>query len=199
MSCVSTHSRPKAAGRRLFLNTVCTDVSTHSRPKAAGYFPKSDSGALIGFNTQPPEGGWIWVVPPLPRLSGFNTQPPEGGWVIPQVSLHTSQCFNTQPPEGGWVGIRQRLKNLLEFQHTAARRRLVPVRFQKWLFGTGFNTQPPEGGWKTAPVQWQTPSRFQHTAARRRLENFRMLRHVVRTVSTHSRPKAAGCCAWRPN
>ena len=33
-------------------------VSTHSRLKAAGYFPKSDSGALIGFNTQPPEGGW---------------------------------------------------------------------------------------------------------------------------------------------
>ena len=33
---VSTHSRPKAAGFRLWANTVRANVSTHSRPKAAG-------------------------------------------------------------------------------------------------------------------------------------------------------------------
>ena len=38
---------------------------------------------------------------------------------------------------------------------------------------------------------------FQHTAARRRLV-YRELRRVhVDAVSTHSRPKAAGCCRWR--
>ena len=55
---------------------------------------------------------------------GFNTQPPEGGWHIHEGILHISQqfqhtaarrrlegvikmevetlSFNTQPPEGGW-------------------------------------------------------------------------------------------------
>ena len=36
---------------------------------------------------------------------GFNTQPPEGGWV--HGFTHTRArifCFNTQPPEGGWYG-----------------------------------------------------------------------------------------------
>ena len=33
---VSTHSRPKAAGRQLALNQKNEEVSTHSRPKAAG-------------------------------------------------------------------------------------------------------------------------------------------------------------------
>ena len=35
------------------------DVSTHSRPKAAG--PTGETTEIIknGFNTQPPEGGWV--------------------------------------------------------------------------------------------------------------------------------------------
>ena len=81
VSWVSTHSRPKAAGaqthldltanvfqhtaarRRLAWVKVAYDkevtVSTHSRPKAAGIkadLPKCDPS---GFNTQPPEGGWV--------------------------------------------------------------------------------------------------------------------------------------------
>ena len=34
---------------------------------------------------------------------GFNTQPPEGGWYIGGVSDGCGLCFNTQPPEGGWI------------------------------------------------------------------------------------------------
>ena len=34
--CVSTHSRPKAAGTVTRFNRINTGVSTHSRPKAAG-------------------------------------------------------------------------------------------------------------------------------------------------------------------
>ena len=34
------------------------DVSTHSRLKAAGSPPTSVFLELLGFNTQPPEGGW---------------------------------------------------------------------------------------------------------------------------------------------
>ena len=36
-------------------------------------------------------------------LGGFNTQPPEGGWVIALIKAGILLCFNTQPPEGGWL------------------------------------------------------------------------------------------------
>ena len=59
----------------------------------------------------------------------------------------------------------------------------------------GFNTQPPEGGWlahlKTTSI-FQT---FQHTAARRRLARTFVGGRGQGTVSTHSRPKAAGLAA----
>ena len=55
---VSTHSRLKAAG--LNIAGVCNynPVSTHSRLKAAGAEYAITCKATIGFNTQPPEGGW---------------------------------------------------------------------------------------------------------------------------------------------
>ena len=34
----------------------------------------------IGFNTQPPEGGWKRPDTKTMHVAGFNTQPPEGGW-----------------------------------------------------------------------------------------------------------------------
>ena len=37
-------------------------------------------------------------IPPI----GFNTQPPEGGWKGGYFSLFDHARFNTQPPEGGW-------------------------------------------------------------------------------------------------
>ena len=56
---VSTHSRPKAAGSCVGITANLQGVSTHSRPKAAGFA----SGWLAlregGFNSQPPEGGWL--------------------------------------------------------------------------------------------------------------------------------------------
>ena len=55
-------------------------VSTHSRPKAAGH------PAILETH--------LWF--------GFNTQPPEGGWVVGGILPHPLDCFNTQPPEGGW-------------------------------------------------------------------------------------------------
>ena len=55
---VSTHSRPKAAGRLSVQPKLRTDVSTHSRPKAAGGTSPRPQYQRLGFNTQPPEGGW---------------------------------------------------------------------------------------------------------------------------------------------
>ena len=58
-TCVSTHSRPKAAGSPQNLMYDGYVVSTHSRPKAAGNDNVIALGSTGGFNTQPPEGGWI--------------------------------------------------------------------------------------------------------------------------------------------
>ena len=56
---VSTHSRPKAAGRQEASDATRALVSTHSRPKAAGKVLRTAITVTESFNTQPPEGGWI--------------------------------------------------------------------------------------------------------------------------------------------
>ena len=79
------------------------------------------------------------------------------------------------------------------FQHTAARRRLVKYqRIGKIL--AGFNTQPPEGGWVVYGGSTFADEAFQHTAARRRLVRVKREGYPPYSVSTHSRPKAAGIC-----
>ena len=56
---VSTHSRPKAAGKQSTCKTSIHVVSTHSRPKAAGRYTTRSTSFGTCFNTQPPEGGWF--------------------------------------------------------------------------------------------------------------------------------------------
>ena len=144
-------------------------VSTHSRPKAAGYKTKQpETAATVSTHSRPKAAG------PCNR-----------------ARMAVLSCFNTQPPEGGWINFNERYEAQIPFQHTAARRRLATfcelltaIRWfqhtaarrrlaQSYASGAkdlGFNTQPPEGGW-IAPY-------------RRGIFNI--------TVSTHSRPKAAG-------
>ena len=55
---VSTHSRPKAAGKNTKRSSFRAIVSTHSRPKAAGQLLLHLFAYPESFNTQPPEGGW---------------------------------------------------------------------------------------------------------------------------------------------
>ena len=61
-----------AARRRLVPAAVSPPkmplVSTHSRPKAAGGTAPVGLTGDIGFNTQPPEGGWISS---MRRMAGF--------------------------------------------------------------------------------------------------------------------------------
>ena len=166
---VSTHSRPKAAGPQELRQMPLDDVSTHSRPKAAG------SGTPVS----------------MP-----NT-----------VFQHTAARRRL-------VSFRIWQKRLKKFQHTAARRRLAYKDLSKTGGyyvsthsrpkaagggnsdgngdGSGFNTQPPEGGWPYRCRWAQWVRLFQHTAARRRLGTRIVVCNLCRTVSTHSRPKAAG-------
>ena len=59
-----------------------------------------------------------------------------------------------------------------------------------------FNTQPPEGGWLCNTMICKRKKEFQHTAARRRLDKHICIVHICIHVSTHSRPKAAGCSCY---
>ena len=146
-----------------------------------------------------------------PLKTGFNTQPPEGGWVakgwlqkMREVSTHS------RPKAAGFAHVF--CNRIKQFQHTAARRRLqcqtatfenvqaVSTHSRPKAAGLAaetprppicsFNTQPPEGGCKSVEdlarvYEVSTHSRpkaadhahqwfcnhflFQHTAARRRL------------------------------
>ena len=106
MGSVSTHSRPKAAGRITSYFFVWSPVSTHSRPKAAG----QSKGIImvdaqnVSTHSRPKAAGrtafqqvltdWFQHTAARRRLGstryisrapseiGFNTQPPEGGWSI---------------------------------------------------------------------------------------------------------------------
>ena len=60
-SLVSTHSRLKAAGEAVRAFIALHPVSTHSRLKAAGESGLSVPYLQRGFNTQPPEGGWLTI------------------------------------------------------------------------------------------------------------------------------------------
>ena len=117
---VSTHSRLKAAGEHAVEFGGYVAVSTHSRLKAAGRIGLNMSCCTGSFNTQPPEGGWIFDRPCSRPRDCFNTQPPEGGWTIDIHARGHTGSFNTQPPEGGWLVRCPEIVRTDEFQHTAA-------------------------------------------------------------------------------
>ena len=101
---VSTHSRPKAAGRLPKHCKGIHHVSTHSRPKAAGaFFAPVMAYADVSTHSRPKAAGY-----------GISC------WFsVFRVSTHS------RPKAAGsrrcsWVGA-------IMFQHTAARRRLAPL------------------------------------------------------------------------
>ena len=112
-------------GRLLARGITAIGVSTHSRPKAAGRQPSGQYAQQRCFNSQPPEGGWLYEEPSVepsivsthsrPKAAGsssclhpappyrFNSQPPEGGWSMRTKRNASRTRFNSQPPEGGWL------------------------------------------------------------------------------------------------
>ena len=69
---VSTHSRPEAAGRRGADLRQLHGVSTHSRPEAAGSDTEYLESILIGFNSQPPGGGWAALPKVAAKIAPFQ-------------------------------------------------------------------------------------------------------------------------------
>ena len=86
-----------AARRRLGTYEVAQEfyacVSTHSRPKAAGTSCTQCVLNRISFNTQPPEGGWQQIYTNRRLFYRFNTQPPEGGWEVSELGNITRCLF----------------------------------------------------------------------------------------------------------
>ena len=149
---VSTHSRPKAAGKNHHCRYEIGQVSTHSRPKAAGPDSLINVQAVtVSTHSRPKAAGC--------RLDQFRCR----------------YCrFNTQPPEGGWMFLFRLTEWLKLFQHTAARRRLdlpQPAHFEPFAVST--HSRPKAAGCHRAIVS--SDCQFQHTAARRRLADIQDL------------------------
>ena len=143
-------------------------VSTHSRSKAAAPIWPSSRTSILGFNSQPLEGGCDFGCRHACVLLRFNSQPLEGGCSASSAVPRGTDMFQL-------TAARRRLRRLnfdwhtgIRFQLTAARRRLLlimPIRSSRLT--------------------------FQLTAARRRLPQRRRQRGEIFKVSTHSRSKAA--------
>ncbi len=89
--------------------------------------------------------------------------------VVRNRNRHEGRGFNTQPPEGGWTASAPAFR-----------------------LSSSFNTQPPEGGWgKSSPTSIKA-SRFNTQPPEGGWIGQQGGVYHPSTVSTHSRPKAAG-------
>ena len=163
-----------AARRRLRLGAggggACVTVSTHSRPKAAARRVCHDGGGAVFQHTaarrrlQGPGGmGKSTLVVSThsrPKAAAGHHNRLRRQWLLFQ---HTAARRRLPPVACAWPFSRW-------FQHTAARRRL-PRRVLHAIARRCFNTQPPEGGCRHLWSDQGCPPAFQHTAARRRLRN----------------------------
>ena len=145
-------------------------VSTHSRPKAAGLRCTNPLCGWTGFNTQPPEGGWLsaricrWLCTRFQHTAArrrlaiqarrchqnerrFNTQPPEGGWLRAGAAKPDSQVSTHSRPKA--AGSRQKRRTGHSLVSTHSRPKAAgTARRNKQTGRPCFNTQPPEGGWE---------------------------------------------------
>ena len=80
------------------------EVSTHSRPKAAGRSVSVIHVFIICFNSQPPEGGWLVARRPNGLFNFVSTHSrPKAAGRVSFCCRISARGFNSQPPEGGWM------------------------------------------------------------------------------------------------
>ncbi len=117
-----------AARRRLdprrILPSLAKLVSTHSRPKAAGKLLRGLLPLNLCFNTQPPEGGWknYRIINTIVLVSTHSRPKAAGG---DQLAATRAQLVSTHSrPKAAGPAQTVNLVAIQPFQHTAARRRL---------------------------------------------------------------------------
>ena len=163
---VSTHSRPKAAGLILLHACCFYSVSTHSRPKAAGMHLQLFC-RYCRFQLTAARRRLECICNYFADIVGFNSQPPEGGWRSHPVSVTEFMVSTHSRPKA--AGPKHgATSSPLWFQLTAARRRLVwPWRH----LGAGIMFQLTAARRRLVDsdglIEIKCP--FQLTAARRRL------------------------------
>ena len=195
---------------RKFIKSVGINVSTHSRPKAAATMGRAKT-LFQTFQHTAARRRLKWIERLQSHASCFNTQPPEGGWRMTSASSSVRRVSTHSRPKAAVLNKEHWLLRT-EFQHTAARRRLVD-RFA--FFGThfefqhtaarrrlgltprltsrsfGFNTQPPEGGCSFFVHNHLSLTCFNTQPPEGGcLVGYPAM--LIPPVSTHSRPKAAG-------
>ena len=189
---VSTHSRPKAAGKNSYKRSSQPSVSTHSRPKAAGRWKPCPMRPRKPFQLTAARRRLAMITPlrcphcpfQLTAARRRLVWPPNSFCLAMSVSTHSrpkaagpascpwhysNPCFNSQPPEGGWL------------------HRSLPQQRQG-----RFNSQPPEGGWPLFHMLVIPLRCFNSQPPEGGWAGEALLKWASTRVSTHSRPKAAG-------
>ena len=99
----------------------------------------------------------------------FNTQPPEGGWYFVVFTPILVNAFQHTAARRRLVSNPFNFTSYPMFQHTAARRRLgAPIGQSRHSAGVSTHSRPKAAGFRRSMSC--LPIWFQHTAARRRLE-----------------------------
>ena len=119
-----------AARRRLgrlgIPNVPSAAVSTHSRPKAAGRCFENNAYVISSFNTQPPEGGWTVPTFGLFIFGEFQHTAARRRLARWSADLAHHEAVSTHSrPKAAGRRVTFSLYAFLLFQHTAARRRLA--------------------------------------------------------------------------
>ena len=122
---------------------------------------------------------------------GFNSQPPEGGWSQGVEWADAVYPFQLTAARRRLGASKMMTTYANMFQLTAARRRLVGGDGMDFLKGQ-FQLTAARRRLAEPPALVVTVNGFQLTAARRRLARTQSEMLGWETVSTHSRPKAAG-------
>ena len=146
---------------------------------------------VVGFNTQPPEGGCAANAPGFKAgIVSTHSRPKAAAWWGGLAPAPLPTGFNTQPPEGGCMPGDSVMFVDARFQHTAARRRL-PGRVRWYCRSRQFQHTAARRRLPAVLLAFGGAALFQHTAARRRLPPGLRPGATLYGVSTHSRPKAA--------
>ena len=143
---VSTHSRPKAAGKLKVSCLTLPSVSTHSRPKAAGGFPASGNYGFHRFNSQPPEGGWGEPDESIfDDIVSTHSRPKAAGGGARPIQRHAEVSTHSRPKAAGKASYHTPF--IEPFQLTAARRRLArPQPRSQPSAGVSTHSRPKAAG-----------------------------------------------------
>ena len=104
-----------------------------------------DITRMAGFNTQPPEGGCSNITDDSTGVTvSTHSRPKAAASASSSVAVSRNVSTHSRPKAAAVAEMHG--KQIDEFQHTAAQRRLLAPVEDFFHFIDSFNTQPPEGG-----------------------------------------------------